>query len=137
MWDSDKLQLILSVAGFAISVGGLVQVYFMNGEGEAKKRVLVTTLTILVGLSGIAIYAWHRENKEIKVTSDDIVTLLQEQHNLTVDQIYAEIYPPRDFSLVNESLEQLVKNGTVRHRLEEFNLRHDGIIMVRVYSPSI
>lgn len=44
MPDESLIALLISVAGFAISVGGLVQVYYLSDGGTVKIRILATVL---------------------------------------------------------------------------------------------
>ena len=60
MIEKFSPELLLSIAGFAISVGGFVQIFFLEGAGKKKIISLATALALLCVLFGAAVFDFYQ-----------------------------------------------------------------------------
>ena len=134
MFEKFSPELFLSIAGFAISVGGFVQVFFLEGAGKKKIISLATALALLWVLFGTAAFDLYQHGETVRETAKNITNLLRRDGNLTIDQLYSEIYPSVAYSTLTEAVDRLVEDGITRHKMEKFILRNGSVIRVRVYS---
>ncbi len=134
MLGGFSIDLLLAIAGIAISIGGFAQVFFLENTGKRKTILLATSLVFLCVLFGIAIFDQSQQQRLVRETSRSITEALRGKTYLTIDQLYAEIYPPVDYSIVTEAMDQLTRDGITVHKTEDFNLRDGSVIQVRVFS---
>ncbi len=121
--------IILSIASFSISVGGLVAVFVVK---ESKKEivffVVVAALTVT---SGIALYSYYRHEKSVDRVQEIIVESLSSK-GLTFDDLYQDIFPPVSHELLREALYAGIEEKSIGYR--SMRLHHNGKIMsVKVF----
>ena len=124
-----SIEVFLSIAGFALSLGGLVSILFV--EDRKKEVALAVVVAALVATSGVALYRLYQHDQLIGRVEEEIVSKLS--HNTwTFDQIYEELhYVP--FPVVNEALFRAVESGAIGHRLIEFRGSDGSLLQVRGY----
>ncbi len=133
MFYGYSLELLLSIAGFAVSVGALVQALRPSGNG-GRKVSLAIALAFLVTLLAASTFDHYQHDEAVRRSSENIQVLLRQRDRMTIDQLYSEIYPPVSYAIVGEALNGLVGRGVVSQSVEEFNLNLGSVVRVRVYS---
>jgi NADH:ubiquinone oxidoreductase subunit 5 (subunit L)/multisubunit Na+/H+ antiporter MnhA subunit len=120
----------LAIASFAISVGGLIPVFFF--KNRRKEVALAVVIALLVAMTGVALYRHHQYNQLISQVENEIIDKLS-SNTWTFDQLYQELhYVP--FQVVNEALFHAVEKGVIGYRLIEFRSTTDGSTQqVRAY----
>ena len=134
MSEIFSFEFFVTVLGVAISAGGFVQVFFIEGAGKRRIIFLSTTLALLFVLFITAAYDFYRHEEDVRQTSDNIIDVLQRDGYVTIDQLYSEIFPAVPYSTLTEAVTRLVEDGVMRHEIEDFNIRNGSVIEVRVYS---
>lgn len=130
-WESlftMTIELVLSIASFALSIGGLVPVLLLK---ERKKQVILAIiLSALIPTSGITFYALYQHESMINRVEKEIASRLA-HHTWTFDQIYNELhYAP--YPIVSEALFRAVEGGMIGHRVIEFR-SEEGTLQVKGY----
>jgi hypothetical protein len=112
-----SIETFLSTASFAISLGGLVPVFFF--KDRRREVALAVIIAALVAMSGAPLFRAYQHD--------------QLSHNTwTFDQLYEELhYVP--FPVVNEALFRLVEKRMVGHRIIEFRGNDGSMLRVRGY----
>lgn len=125
------IESFLSIASFALSVGGLV-LFFLYKDPSQKKWVAVgVVVALLVATTGISVYQNYRHNQLISRIEKEIIAKLS--HNTwTFDQLYQELHF-EPFPVVNEALFDLVEKGVIGHRVIEFRDDHGSMLQARGY----
>jgi len=124
------IETFLAIASFAISVGGLIPVFFF--KNRRKEIALVVVIALLIATTGVAMYQHYQHNQLINRVEKEIIVKLS--HNAwTFDQVYQELhYEP--FLVVNEALFHAVDKGVISHRVIEFrNSIDNSMQLVRIY----
>lgn len=119
-----SIEMFLSVANFAIAVGGLVPVFFF--KRRRKEVALTVVVAALLVTSGLAFHRLHQHEQLIGRVQVEILTTLSHD-TLTFDQLYQELHY-RPFPLVNEALFRAVEKRVVGHRVIEF--QREGVMLV-------
>jgi len=133
MFSNITFGLILSVIGFSISLGGFLHA-IISGDPKTNKTIITcTSFAALIVVSGLAAYSWYAYEAEIRNAEHSIEATLNRRVTLSADQLYAEVFPLVEYPVLTEALERLVKEGAVLQRTEEFNLKGNSEIKVRVY----
>lgn len=122
----------LSIASFAIALGGLLPVFLL--KDRKKDLALVIILGILIGTTSLTLHQAYQHEVMIDRVKEEILQELA-YDTLTFDQLYLELhYIP--FTVVSEALFQAVEQGVVEHRMIEFQ-KDAKIVQVRgYYAPS-
>lgn len=123
-----SIETFLSIASFAIAVGGLVPVFFF--KNRRKEVALTVVVAALFVTSGVALYRLYQHEQLIGRVQAEILGTLSHD-TLTFDQLYQELHY-RPFPLVNEALFRAVENGVVGHRVIEFQ-REGMMLAVKGY----
>lgn len=127
------IETFLAIASFAISVGGLIPVFFF--KNRRKEIALVVVIALLIATTGVAMYQHWQHNQVISRVEKEIIRILIEKKDnaWTFDQIYQKLhYVP--FPVVNEALFHAVDKGVIRHRVIEFrNTIDNSRQLVRIY----
>jgi RsiW-degrading membrane proteinase PrsW (M82 family) len=118
----------LSIASFAISLGGLVPVFFL--KNRTKDLALAVVVAALVGTTSVALFHAYQHEMMISRVKGEIIEELA-YDTLIFDQIYLELhYVP--LTVVSEALFQAVEEGIVEHQMIEFQ-KDARIVQVRGY----
>jgi len=134
VFEKFSPELLLSIAGFAISVGGFVQIFFLEGAEKKKIISLATALALLCVLFGTAAFGLYQHEENVRETTRNIIYILRRDGYSSIDQLYSEIYPAVAYSTLTKAVDRLVEDGVTRHKIEELNLKNGSVIRVRVYS---
>lgn len=103
----------LGIASLAISVGGLVPVFFLR---DRRKEVsLAVVVAAMVCLSASLVYEQASHVRSVDKVSADVREQLRPDIQ-TFDQLYESLHYV-EFALLNESLQRLVDSGVVDHRV--------------------
>jgi len=122
------LERFMTVASFAISVGGLCSVFTL--KDRKKEFVLSVVVTFLVATSGVLLYQHYKQEHLIAQVQSEIFDTLSNR-TLTFDQLYHELHF-RPFPVVDEALFRAVEKKAIGHRVITF--QKDGkILTVRCY----
>ncbi|MBW1739037.1 MAG: hypothetical protein JRJ69_16220 [Deltaproteobacteria bacterium] len=123
------IETFLAIASFAISIGGLIPVFFLRDR--QKELSLAVVIALLVATTGVVLYRHYQHEQLINRVENEIIGKLS--HNTwTVDQLYQELhYVP--FPVVNEALFRGVENGVIGHRVIEFRASDGSFLHVRGY----
>lgn len=122
------LQLILSVAGFSMSVGGLASAFAL--KDQRKSLVLSLTLAALLATTGTALFEHVSARHQISIVRTELAELL-EREELTFDELYQQL-PFRSYQQLNQALSLGVDEGVIGHRL--VHLQIEGrLLSVRMY----
>ena len=123
------IETFLAIASFAISVGGLISVFFF--KDRRKEVALVVVIALLVATTGVAMYQHYQHNQLISRVEKEIIAKLS--HNTwTFDQLYQKLLFP-SFPVVNEALFRAVEKGVIRDRIIEVRVSNGSMQPVRVY----
>jgi hypothetical protein len=122
------IELPLSIASFALSIGGLVPVLLL--KERRKQVILAIILAALIPTSGIILYELYQHESMINRVEKEIASRLS-HHTWTFDQIYNELhYAP--YPIVSEALFRAVEGGMIGHRVIEFR-SEEGTLQVKGY----
>lgn len=124
-----EIETFLSIASFAISVGGLISLLI----AKSQKRVVVFAIVFatLAATSSVALYRLYQHDRLISQVENEIIAKLS-HHTWTFDQIYEEMhYVP--FKIVNESLFEAVEKRMIGHRVIEFRNKDGAFLQVKGY----
>ena len=123
-----SIELALSIASFALAIGGLVPVLLL--KERRKQVVLAIILAALIPSSGITFYRLYQHESLINRTEKEI-TIKLSHHTWTFDQIYHELhYVP--YPIVSEALFNTVEDGVIGYRTIEFRT-DEGMQQVKGY----
>jgi len=124
-----SIETFLSIASFAISLGGLVPVFFLTDR--RREVALAVVIAALVATSGAALYRNYQHDHLLGRVQEDIIAKLS--HNTwTFDHLYEELhYVP--FPVVNEALFRLVERRVVGHKIIEVRGSDGSMLRVRGY----
>jgi hypothetical protein len=110
------IELLLSVASLALSVGGLVPVFV--GEPTRSRAVIAVIFTALLCLASIVLY---REYSYERLVSSVMVEIERKLSSSlwTYEQIHESVHlqPPQ---ITREALFRMVANGKVGDKVETF-----------------
>jgi hypothetical protein len=122
------IEMFLSIASFAISVGGLVSIFAV--KHRRKEVVFAIVVAALVATTGVALYQDYRQGQLITQVQSEILEKLSHE-TLTFDQLYQELLY-RPLPVVNEALSRAIEKGEIGHRVIDF--QKDGkTLAVRCY----
>ena len=123
------IETFLSIASFAIAVGGLVPIFFF--KDRKREIALAVIVAALVATSEVALYRAYQHDQLIGRVQEDIIAKLY-RNTWTFDQLYEELhYVP--FPVVNEALFHLVERRVVGHRIIEFRGDDGSMLKVKGY----
>lgn len=124
-----EIETFLSIASFAISVGGLVSVLII--KNHRKEIVLAVVVSALVVTSSFTLYRIHQHDQLISRVEREIIERLS-YNTWTFDHIYEELhYVP--FNVVNEALFLATEKGTINHKVIEFRNNDGTLLRTRGY----
>ena len=122
------LQMILSIAGFSMSVGGLASAFAV--KDQRKTLVLSLTLAALLATTGTAVFEQLSTRHQVSIVRTELAELL-EREELTFDELYQQL-PFRSYQQLNEALSLGVDEGVIGHRLVRFQTE-GRLVSVRMY----
>jgi len=123
-----SIELVLSIASFALSIGGLVPVLLL--KERRKQVVLAIILAALIPSSGVTFFRLYQHETLINRIENEITNKLS-YHTWTFDQLYHELhYVP--YPIVSEALFNAVEDGMIGFRTIEFRT-DDGMQQVKGY----
>jgi len=123
------IETFLSISSFAISLGGLVPIFFFK---DRKREVaLAVVIAALIATSGVALYRAYQHDQMIGRVQQEIITKLS-NNTWTFDRLYDELhYVP--YPVVNEALFRAVDGGIIGHRVIEFRANDGSMLQVKGY----
>jgi hypothetical protein len=121
------LRLVLSIASFSLSVGGLVSV-----RRERRKRLALGLICALVVTSGATLF------QEVSHRSAVVRAQAQLDEQLadgtwTLEDIFAKL-PSTDTRVIEEALRRSVAEGSLRDQRVEFRLADGSYHSVRGFA---
>lgn len=122
------IELMLSIASFALSIGGLVPVLLL--KERRKQIVLAIILASLIPTSGVIFYRLYQHESLVSRVGEEISEKIS-THTWTFDQIYSELHYV-SYPIVSEALFNAVEEGTIGHKNLEFR-SDNGILQVKGY----
>jgi len=81
------IETFMSIASFAVSVGGLIAALFLK---DRKEVVLSIVIAALVATTGVALYQHYRQEQLVAQVRSEILEKLSHE-TLTFDQLYQEL----------------------------------------------
>lgn len=125
------MELSLSIASFALSVGGLVAVLRPKAEESRRKLIILAVIiALLIPTTGITVYRLYHHQTLINNAKNKITEKLK-NHVWTFDQLYNELhYIP--YPIVSEALFRAVQEGAIGHKILEFR-SDEGMQQVKGY----
>lgn len=123
------MEVLLTIASFAISVGGIVHILFFNTQ--KKQIVLAIIVSAVVATSGITLNIVYRHETMISRVEKEIIGKLS-YNTWTFDQIYNELHYV-SFPIASEALFRLVRDHKIEHKTIEFRNREGEILQVKGY----
>lgn len=123
------IEVILAIASFVISLGGLVSVLFC----PLKRRIVILTVVVaaLTLTSGIALYQVYQEEKLISHVEEEIRLKLC-GHTWPFDHIYDQLFF-KTFPVATEALFRAVEQGSITHEIIEFRGPNNTFMKVKGY----
>jgi len=124
------IEIILSIASFSISVGGLVAVVVVK---DARKKVIVLSVIVsaLIVTSGVTLYSSYQHEKYIDRVQEKMIDILS-TGAITFDDLYQNIFPPVSHELLREALYEGIDEGAIGYR--PMRLQSNGKFMsVKVF----
>lgn len=103
----------LAIASLAISVGGLVPVFFLRDR--RKEISIAIVIAAMICLSAVVVYQQNVHKGMVECVSADVREKLRPEIQ-TFDQLYESLYYV-EFTILNEALDHLVNSGIVDHRI--------------------
>ena len=125
-----SFEIALSIAGFALSVAGLVPVF---KEPEQRNKALA--LLAVFGLLGIFAYQiveGLRKQSEKAKTREEIIETLTDKGRLPFDQLFQESYL-FNYDLANEAIDSLIDDHQIRPEWVELKDNTTNTYRVRLY----
>ena len=124
-----NIEMFLSIASFALALGGLVWILISN---EPKKMVILLTVifSALFLTIGVVSFRGYQHEKLIINEQAKIQKSLTEEK--TLDQLLQDLPINREYSVVTEALFREVDKGTVGQRTINF-IRYGKRVPVRIY----
>lgn len=124
------IEIFLSIAGFSISVGGLVAVFVVKDD-KKKEIVLSVVVAALIITSGAALYSSYQHEKYVDRVQKKMVEILSSEA-ITFDDLYQNIFPPVSHELLREALYEGIDEGAIGYR--PMRLQSNGKFMsVKVF----
>ena len=124
---------LLSMGAFAVSVGGLVPVFVIDGN-QRKQAAIAIVMTLLLCLTGVMLFRSIEHDRAVRSMQVDIVTKLSD-HEWTLEQLFEELHYP-DRTLFFEALFRAVADGAVEDRLGHIQASGDSPVAIRLYHVS-
>jgi len=121
-------ETFLAIASFALSLGGILPVFFLREQRKAV--VLAMVIAALIGTTGATLIRLYKHEQLISRIQQEVINELGRE-TLTFDQLYIDLhYVP--FPVLNEALFRAVEEKRVAHRIIEFQ-KDATIVPVRGY----
>jgi len=130
------LGTLLEIFCFAFAVAEFVQRIRLRGKEplNARKELSIVGLSVLLLLSSVALYQTYSHHREVSRISKNITDTLG-SHVKTFDQIFEALNHP-GFSIVNETLDDLVDSGNIGHNVFDVKDDYGSTYRVRGYYVS-
>jgi hypothetical protein len=127
----DTILAFVSILSLALSVGGLIPVFFLRAQKKVIVISLGMVLLVLVALSTISIVRIQDQTTLIERQSNEVLERL-EIGSKTFDQLYQELFYP-DFKVLSQAIDNLVSKGKVGHTLLDVHDERGEIYRIRIY----
>jgi len=121
--------MFLSIASFAISLGGLVPILFF--QDRIKQVALAIIISALIVTSGVKLFDVYSHEELISRVENEMLEKLS-VNTWTFDQIYNELHYVT-FPIANEALFRSVESGRIGHNIVEFRNASGEILQVKGY----
>ena len=126
-----NIGIFLSIASFALSLGGLVPVLCSREKGQKKMLVLTLIFSTLFCTTGFVLFRGLQHEKLIRTVKLEIRESLGTEAKI-LDQLYQDLPLNREYSVVVEALFQEVDKGSLGQKTIYFN-RDAETIPVKTY----
>lgn len=124
------LNIILSISSLAISVGGLVPVFFLP---ERKKAVVFgVVISFLILLSAVGVFRAVQHRSEIRYVSIEVQKVLGKSPS-TINQLEQSLHHV-GYALLLEAVDNLVRSGKIQYQVEKLYDAERNAYFVGVYS---
>jgi hypothetical protein len=124
------IETFLTIASFAISVGGFIVIYLY--EYPRKKWIAIgVVIALLSSTTGYTLYQSYQHNRLIDQVEKEIIITMSHK-NLTFDQLYAEL-PFVPFQVLNEALFGAIERGVIGQSVSVVRINDGPMQQVRVY----
>ena len=124
------IELMLSIASFALSIGGLASIFLVNNKESNKNPVvLAVVIAALVPITGVTLYNQHQHESLVEHVRKEIGQKLLHQV-WTFDQIFSELHYV-SLPVVSEAIFRSVAKGTIGYKIIEFRDTEDGMQQVK------
>jgi hypothetical protein len=125
-----SLDTILAIAGLAISIGGLVPLFFP--QGRLREITLATIISALVLLSAVGAWREFERQAELGYLSNEVMKLLADKSR-TIYQIEKELHHP-SYPLLLETIDNLVHSGKIKYKPKDLFDNYHSAYLVGTYS---
>ena len=125
-----NIEMFLSIASFALSLGGLVQIFFLDKEQKKMLVLLTVIFSALFFTTGIVLHKNYQHEKLIINVQAKIQDKLTEEK--TLDQLLQVLPINQEYSVVIEALFREVDKDTVGQKTINF-IKDGKSVPVRVY----
>lgn len=126
-----SIGIFLSIASFALSLGGLVPIFFLDKEQKKILILLTVIFSTLFITTGIVLFRGLQHEKLIRTVQFEIRESLGAEAKI-LDQLYQELPLNREYSVVVEALFREVDKGNLGQKTIYFN-RDAESIPVKTY----
>jgi hypothetical protein len=125
----SNMDSLLGIASFAISIGGLLPLFFLK-ERRRRSALLIVMILLIIATGG-TVYGYYQRAREIARVEAQIIDDLMDR-KLTFDQISADLVF-HNSPIVNLALERALEAGRIGERLTVVRSPDGEMLQVRVY----
>lgn len=126
-----SLDLVLTIAGVAASVGGLVAV--LAGGGRERKQIVIAAVLAFLAATTTVLVLGHLERRQVLRKTEREVVGLIDNSTRTIDDLYHHLLNV-PLPVISEALQNLIEQGRVSHRILELRTASGEFVDVRGYS---
>ena len=130
MLGSLSLELILSIASFALAIAGLAVRFFLP-DRPAKHTLIAAVLIFILIISSASIFKIWEENKEIQRAAEDVVRIIGNEKR-TLEDILADFRQP-DYKIISDAIDLLIEEERVGSKVLTFSIDGQNKVRARLY----
>lgn len=130
MLGSLSLELVLSIASFALAIAGLIIRFFLP-DRPAKHTLIAAVLIFILLISSASLFNIWEENNAIQRAAEDIVRIIGNEKR-TFEDILADFRQP-DYKIISDALDLLIEEKRVGSKVLTFFIDEQNEGRVRLY----
>ena len=125
-----SLELVLSIASFALAIAGLIVRFFLP-DRPAKHTLIAAVLIFILIISSASLFKIWEEDKEIQSAAEDILRIIGNEKR-TFEDILADFRQP-DYKIISDALDLLIEEKRVGSKILTFSIDEQNGGRARLY----